>query len=125
MRGPARISLSVDAEYRVVQSTDDVENWEVQTAGYIYSLKDGDHRDIIAYHWHPARHSHVVVPHLHLYAGAMVGRPELTRAHLPTGLINLADLLRLAVADFQVRPRRSDWAVVRAPAAPQASSDSS
>jgi hypothetical protein len=55
----------------------------------------------------------------------MVGRPELTRAHLPTGLINLADLLRLAVEDFQVRPLRSDWGVVLAPAASQSSGESS
>jgi len=125
LAGPARISLLVDQAYRIKREPSGSRSWVIETAGYRYAIRDADDREVVSYHCHPEGHSFVTTPHIHLGYGAMIGRPELTRAHLPTGLINLADLLRLAVEDFQVRPLRSDWGVVLAPAASQSSGESS
>jgi hypothetical protein len=112
LTGSARISLVVKHDYRVVEDSGSHGPWKVSTSGYLYSLKDHDSHDILSYHWHPTERSIVTYPHLHLGAGANVGRPELAIAHLPTRRIALEDVLRLAIREFGVRPRRSDWAEV-------------
>ena len=38
-----------------------------------------------------------------------MGRPDLAKAHLPTGLVGLNDFLRLLITEFEVRPLRKDW----------------
>ena len=66
----------------------------------------------MAYHWHPTERSDVMFPHLHLGPGAKAEQSELMKAHLPTGGIALEDVLRLAIRDFAVRPRRRNWAEI-------------
>jgi hypothetical protein len=84
----------------------------VRIAGYQYALYDADDREILAYHWHPEGSSHVTAPHLHLGAGAEVGRRDLASALPPTGQITLEDVLRFAITDLGVRPLRRDWSEI-------------
>jgi hypothetical protein len=88
------------------------ERWQARTVGYQYRLEDGDGREIIAYHWHPQGQSHVSVPHLHLGAALGALRPEMLKAHLHTGVVSPVAVLTLAVEQFEVAPRRTDWAGV-------------
>jgi len=125
LNGTARIALSFDCGYRTAPDRSNRRAWEVRIAYYFYSLDDGDHREIIAYHWHPEGHSNVVAPHIHIGRGAMAGRPELSNAHLPTGIISLADVIRVAIVDFNVQPLRQDWQTILSPAASLASGESS
>ena len=106
LRGSARISLQVRLRYRLDQTDD---GWGVQIAAYQYALLDQREQEIVAYHWHPDGQSHVVTPHLHLGAGAMIGREELLAAHLPTGLIPLSFVVRVAVEAFRAEPSRRRW----------------
>jgi len=46
---------------------------------------------------------------MHLGVAAELGFADLGSAHLPTGRIGLDDLLRLAIRDLGVEPRRDDW----------------
>ena len=80
---------------------------------YYLGLADTEEREILAYHWHP-HIAQITFPHLHLGPGAAIGRPELSTAHLPTGTVELRDVLLLAVRDFGVAPLRNDWADVLA-----------
>lgn len=107
LRGESRLSLSITQHYRIVEFVGPRGPWKVSTTGYLYALHDANGHEIIAYHWHPA--SRVTYPHLHIRTGALVGRPELQRAHLPTGRIELEEFLRLAITDFNVQPLRDDW----------------
>ncbi len=86
--------------------------WNVQIVSYNFTLLDASTREIFAYHWHPVGVSTVTTPHLHLGPGALIGRDELRTAHLPTGAVALADVVRFAITDFGVIPRRDDWTVV-------------
>jgi hypothetical protein len=86
--------------------------WRARLTGYQYSLEGADVREIVAYHWHPAGRSRVVLPHLHLGAGAGALRPELVKGHLPSGLVTPIAVLRLALEQFAVRARRADWSDV-------------
>jgi hypothetical protein len=86
--------------------------WRAETIGYIYSLLDDEGKEIVSYQWHPNRRSPVTIPHLHLGAGANVGRAELQKAHVPTALIELEDVLWMAIRDFDARPRRDDWQMI-------------
>ncbi len=87
--------------------------------GYAYSLDDADGREILAYHWDPRRSSHVRRPHLHLGAGARLGREDLLGSHLPTGFVAVQDLLLFAIRDLGVRPLRPDWESVLEQAEPE------
>ena len=53
--------------------------------------------------------SPVSYPHLHPKYGARIGRPELTRGHLPTGRVSLVDVLTFVIEQVDVKPLRSDW----------------
>ena len=66
----------------------------------------------ILYHWHPQGTSTVNFPHVHLRPGGQLGGTRINEAHFPTGLVALEEVLRLAIREFGVRPRRPDWAEV-------------
>jgi hypothetical protein len=83
-------------------------------AGYAFTLLDENQREILAFHLHTDGQSHIQTPHLHLGAGAGQLRSELSRAHIPTGPITLAAIVRLAVEAFSIRPMRGDWDAVLA-----------
>ena len=107
------ITLSIRYTVALVHAAD-AAVWQTRTTGYMYTLDDADGREILAYHWHPAGRSHVTTPHLHLGAGAGLLRSELQKAHLLTGLVTSAALLTLLVEQFDIRPRRAEWAATLA-----------
>lgn len=80
-------------------------------AGYRYAIDDADGREILAWHLHPRS-----FPGSHLHLGSVAGtmRNELTRAHIPTGVVAYAEFIRFLIRDFGVRPRRLDWESVLA-----------
>ena len=112
LAGAGRLSLSIWHYYRVTEESQRPGHRAVRTAGYRYALYGADGRAIVIYPWHPEGRSHMTTPHLHLGAGAEVGRRDLADAHLPTGHIVLQDVLRLAIAEFGVRPLRRDWSEI-------------
>jgi len=102
------LALTFVCDYQIVETSDPAGAWKVRSLGYRCALHDAEH-EILAYHWHPLARGEVVFPHLHLSAGARVAHARLTSAHLPTGLVPLEDVLRLAVQAFDARPVRPDW----------------
>ena len=110
------VLLTIEHRYSLVHDVDgDARSrWQVRTMGYLYTLDDDEGREILSYHWHPAGRSHVTAPHLHLRAGAGLLRSELQKAHLLTELVTPAALLTLLVEQFDIRPRRADWAATLA-----------
>lgn len=108
LRGTNDLSLWIHQSYRVFEVHGRRRSWKVRTTGYVYELLAGD-RELIAYHWHPRGLSPHTSPHMHLGPAAEIGFTDLGRAHLPTGRIGLADVLRLAIRDLGVEPRRDDW----------------
>ena len=117
LRGPERLHLRIRLRLRTVQVEQPRGQWEAQTAAYEYRLSDGDDREILAYHWHPAGASHIQTPHRHLGPGAEVGHAALTTAHLPSGRIEVDEVVRLAIEGMGTAPVRRDWErVLRQPA---------
>ena len=107
--GPARIWLYFQQYYRVAQSETSGNSWTVAEVGYRYRILDTNHREILAYHWHPIGQSSFISQHLHIGHDAMTAREELHTAHLPTGYVSLPDIIRLLIRDFGATPRRGDW----------------
>ena len=107
--GSSRILLAFYQYYSVVETEVPRVRWMVSEEGYEYKILDADGREIIVYHWHPVEHNPIAFHHLHLEHGAAVGRGELQTAHLPTGYVSVADILRLLIVDFGAVPRRGDW----------------
>lgn len=119
------IGLWVEQHYRLT-SGEGRNPWKVQTGAYYYRFSDSEDRELIAYHWHP-RVSGASFPHLHLSYGLVRAelldraglsaahnglRPDFAGAHLPTRRIALEDVLRTAIEQLGVEPRREhrrDW----------------
>lgn len=106
------IALWIRHFARVVEHDASRTPWRAETIGYLYSLLEDKGQEIISYQWHPNQQSPITTPHLHLGAGANIGRAELQKAHIPTGLIDLEDVLLLAIREFGATPRRDDWALI-------------
>ncbi len=105
------ISMSVLQNYRILEYEGPGGPWKVSIVSYYYSLEDTERREIL-YHWHPQGTSTVTFPHVHVRAGGHLGSTRIDEAHFPTGRVALEDVLRLAIREFGVNPRRTDWAEV-------------
>ncbi len=88
--------------------------WRVQVVAYFYAIENDEGREILTYHWHPAARSPSVEPHLHLESASGVTRARLLGAHLPTGHVTLAQLIRCLIEELGVEPRRADWRIILA-----------
>ncbi|MGF1471184.1 MAG: hypothetical protein ACFB50_05485 [Rubrobacteraceae bacterium] len=108
------IALSIRAYARVVERTQKAP-WRADLTSYFYTLKDLEGREIVAYHWHPESRSPITFPHLHLGAGAQIGREEIQKSHLPTGHVEIEDVLLMAIRELGVRPQRDDWEEILGP----------
>ncbi len=96
--------------YRVVEAEGVRGPFKVSVSGYEYSLDDDQGREVIAYHWHPeSPNGWATFPHLHIEAGAEVGRKSLIGAHLPTERVAFEQVLWVAVHELGVQPIRGDW----------------
>jgi hypothetical protein len=91
--------------------------WEPRMDMYRYRLLDRDQTELLVYHWQPgpdfAGPDH---PHLHVSAAvrakvdAMTTRTiDLDKLHIATGLVSLAAIVRMLIAEFDVAPQRADW----------------
>ena len=76
---------------------------------YIYSVRDQNGAELVAYHWHPAGGSRVGWPHLHVSDPLLSSESKLQKTHLPTGEIQFEHVLRALITEFGVSPRRTDW----------------
>lgn len=110
LTGDARLALRILFTFAIVPSPQTRDRWTTEIMSYFYTLHDrDDDREIVSYHWHPEGRSPVTTPHLHLGAGARIGRSQLSEAHFPTGHIVLGSFLHLAIAGLYARPLRRDW----------------
>lgn len=109
LRGLSNFRLQLQQTYRIMEPDTRGGLWAVRVTGYAYAILDSEQREVLVYHWHPRGNSPVVMPHLHLEHGALVGRPEVRDAHLPTGAVSIGSFLRLLIDDLSVEPARPDW----------------
>jgi hypothetical protein len=100
--------------------------FEIAITFYQYRILDIGEHEIIVYDWDPVGPSDVRTPHLHVPAAGSiileqrVGSPLASRKtylgslHLPTGQIEIEDIVELLIREFQVVPHRHDWQEVLA-----------
>lgn len=86
-------------------------SWQwARCARYAIQLHDAEDRELAAWHsghgesGHGAPHVHVAVP------GGL-----LHKKNLPTGMVELADILYLLLDQLDVKPQRPDWREVLRP----------
>jgi hypothetical protein len=85
--------------------------YDVVTTRYSYNLLDQAHRELFAYHYHPAGEGWCTYPHLHV--GTARGIID-NKAHLATGWVPLPAVIRMLIEDpsIPVAALRPDWARV-------------
>jgi hypothetical protein len=106
LSGPWTMAMAI--AYRAIEIQGNRGPWKISTAKYRYELF-ADNKSIVAYDWHPGRERDA--PHLHVDCG--IKSPYFHhKVHLPTGRVSLEEVLRMAIEDLDVKPRRSDWDAV-------------
>jgi hypothetical protein len=111
--GVVALGLDVREFYRIVEdrSASRRRRWYVEITGYRYALLDRrTDQELLAFHWHP----HIVekaFPHVHLESGLEL-RNDLVGIHVPTGPLDLEDVIHFAIEELGVRPRIRNWAAV-------------
>lgn len=108
--GQTTYLLSMVHQFRVVKAEAPRGPFKVSTMGYYYRLQTEGGHEVVAFHWHPGvAYSR---PHLHLGHGLGRLRARASHYHFPTGRVCLEEVLRFAIQDLLVRPRRNDWETV-------------
>ena len=101
-----RLSFLFFQTYRLVRA-DDGTGWGVRPTGYRYEVREHDGPELVAYHWHPTGNSAITFPHVH--AHILGSAADLSKRHLPTGVVTPAEIVRCLIAELGVEPLRSDW----------------
>lgn len=105
--GPLGIRIRVRHSFAVTADGVDPRRWNVTTLGYFSAVLDADDRELLAYHWHRDGHSPITFPHHHV--GAPAGATDISKLHLPTGIVPLAAVIRLVITELGVEPRHPKW----------------
>lgn len=101
------LSLVVHEWFQIgLTSVSGRDRYAIDITGYTYAIHDDSEKEIITWRWHPKQTPEIEHAHLHIGPGALVRREELHRAHLPTGIVTLAEVVRSAIPDFHVEPRQ-------------------
>jgi hypothetical protein len=82
--------------FRIVETDSDLEPFQVTTTRYFYTLLDRNHRELLAYHFHPDGADWCTYPHLHV--GTASGVID-NKAHLATGPLPLQAFIRMLIED--------------------------
>ena len=109
------VALRVTQEYTVIESKGAPRHarFEVAIAAYWYALEvPHTEEEILAFHWHPDVPA-IPFPHVHLESGLQIAS-RFVGTHVPTGRVALQDILWLAIHDFGVMARVSNWTEILA-----------
>lgn len=114
LAGDRHLALSIDFRYVLNQhpaARSDL-RWSNDIVAYMYALRTSAGVELVTWHWHPGVPNTPPNPHLHLGPAARIGTEGLHRAHLPTGIVTVADIVRCAITKFRVEPLRGDWQAI-------------
>lgn len=115
LQGPVPLLLDVAQHVRVVMvDAPRARQTAIHVVSYVYTLMTRDRIELVSFQWHPHGVAEIEFPHVHIGPALIrhdsVVRPgEAHKIHLPTGEVSLADVVRLAITEFGVVPRRDDW----------------
>ncbi len=112
LSGQLPLSLEIFAAHDELEDPLNPGTWIARTLGYRYQLALREGPELLAFHWHPQEPNPIKFPHVHIGAAAQSGFAPLARAHIPTGIVPLHNVLRFAIQDLAVRPLRRDWQAI-------------
>jgi hypothetical protein len=106
----SKLGLAISVDMVLMHDPDRARSarWTSSTTGYLISFVDDNETEIVAYHWHSVSEGTHPEPHLHIGSSLCYGSP-MQDAHFPTALVGLHRIVRMAITEWEVPPRRSDW----------------
>ena len=86
----------------------------IEVIGYNYTIEHPNDGELVSFQWHAGGKSPIDFPHVHIGPAlsrrdSVVRHGEAHKIHVPTGEVSLAGVLRLAITELGVEPRREDW----------------
>jgi hypothetical protein len=124
LKGPSRIFLIAGQTVRIhdSHSTNPHERYRVIPLSYTYGFSIGKGRgehELLTFHWNAEGNPSNIIPNAHLHIGpGLLAAPTVVRprdfhnAHVPTGYITFAAVVRFAIAELGVIPQNRDWVSV-------------
>ncbi|HZU77721.1 MAG TPA: hypothetical protein VFA70_13215 [Dehalococcoidia bacterium] len=114
----SRTALEVQQVLRAAEEPDHVsrERWRVSLTAYEYRFLDtgrSQGQELLAFHWHPDVQSRGNIarrPHVHL--GAALGVAPDRPRHIPTGFLQLEDIVQFAIEELGATPALRGWRAV-------------
>jgi hypothetical protein len=105
------LGLLLAIQYRIVEAEGERGPWKTTGVQYEYIVKRwNDHREVLTYHWHPNGRGPMKDPHVHVGSAMLVSGATLdSKAHVSTGRVSVEDIIRLAIDELHVEPRRAEW----------------
>lgn len=113
-----RLFLQVALYYRIIAAPDQTGahlSLRVASDGYIYSIYDNQHRELLSYHWQANPSSGTrAYPHLHVGSRVIdttnpIFGKRFSALHIPTGHITVGEVVRFLIEEMQVIPLHRDW----------------
>lgn len=113
LQGPVPLLLDFSQHFQVF-TVDAPRSTRIEVLSYVYTVLTRDRVELVSFQWHPYGAGEIEFPHVHIGPALArrdsVVRPgEAHKIHVPTGEVSLADVVRLAITEFGVEPRRDDW----------------
>jgi len=115
------LSLSISHRYALDErSAIPRSRKRAHSVSYLYELKDRWDREILVFHWHPLSNSPVKTPHAHISGTRPIALPprpsgevprplDLSNAHIPTGILQIEEVLLMLIRDLDVQPTTERW----------------
>ena len=100
------LALDVGHYYVVVEAEGEAGPWRCHTVGYTYEIAELSGREVLAFHFHPTSGA---VPFPHIHDRQHREPVDLSHVHIPSGRVSLEAVIRLAITELGVKPRRDDW----------------
>jgi hypothetical protein len=121
LRGTNRIFLISGQTVRIHESgaANRQQRYRVMPLSYTYGFtigKNSGEQELLTFHWNYEGDPSNVIPNGHLHIGpGLLAAPTVVRprdfhtAHIPTGYISFAAVVRFAIAELGVIPQNRDW----------------
>lgn len=111
------IAFDAGQRFRIVKD-DDIRDgpFRAQTIEYWYALGLDNGPSLLTFHWTPEAESGAQrrYPHLHVGSGLISGAGtgdlrSFSKLHVPTDRVSVESVIRFAIEELQVPPRRQSW----------------
>jgi hypothetical protein len=105
------VRLFAAQRFVVIPDLNNPGEYKTRTREYVYKFSD-DAGEVLEWHWHPSRGRRETHMHCRFRRATKPWGLTPGALHLPTSRVAFEDIVRFAIGDLGIQPRRDDWEVI-------------